>query len=173
MQAMFFLGMFALLVAASQIALMSFFVVYRDIGFVLPALVLLVMSARPSSGLIFVFVTGLILDSYALAHWQLHSLRLMVVFTVTWLVFSRWLTNRSLYTAMVLALLATVIDRVCSLFIQLIQGVSLALAWSWSGFLLTLVLHVLFSVLGFSLLMSAPRRWLSWSRGSDPQRWYG
>lgn len=165
-----FLG---LLAGVCQVAITPFFVGYKDIGVVLPCLVLFVMSVRVSRSLAFAVTAGMVLDSYVLVHPSFLLLRLLVLVGLTYGVFSRWLTNRSVYTALVLVAVASLTDRVFSFFIALAQGTPLYLAWSMRGSLLSLLIHMVLSFLGFTLLMSLPRRWIFPSGIDTSSRWYG
>ncbi len=165
-----FLG---LLAGVCQVAITPFFIGYKDIGVVLPCLVLFVMSVRVSRSLAFAVTAGMVLDSYVFTHPSFLLLRLLVVVGLTYVVFSRWLTNRSVYTALVLAAVASLADGVFSFFIALAQGVSFQLAWSLRGILLSLFMHMALSFIGFILIMSLPRR-VRFPSGIDTSsRWYG
>lgn len=165
-----FLG---LLAGVCQLAITPFFVQDKDVGVVLPCLILLVMSTRVSRSLAFAVTAGIVLDSYALSHPTFLLIRLLALVGLTYGVFSRWLTNRSVYTALVLAAVASLLDRVFSFFIALAQGISFSLAWSLRGLVLSLFIHMALSFLGFTLIMSLPRR-VRFSSDIDPSsRWYG
>ncbi len=162
-----------LLTGVCQVAISPFFVSYRDIGFVLPCLVLFVMSVRLSRSLAFAVTAGMVLDSYILSHPSFFLLRLLVLVGITYGVFSRWLTNRSVYTALVLAAVASLTDGIFSFFIALAQGVSFQLAFSLRGILLSLSIHMVLSFLGFIFMMALPRR-VRFPSGIDTSsRWYG
>lgn len=170
----FFVPIFlGLLAGVCQVAITPFFVGYKDIGVVLPCLVLFVMSVRISRSLAFAVTAGMVLDSYVLIHPSFLLLRLLALGGLTYIVFSRWLTNRSVYTALVLAALASLVDSIFSFFIALAQGVPFQLAWSLRGTLLSLFVHMVASFIGFTLIMSLPRR-VRFPSGIDTSsRWYG
>ncbi len=162
-----------LLAGVCQVAITPFFVGYKDIGVVIPCLVLFVMSVRVSRSLAFAVMAGMVLDSYVLIHPSFLLLRLLVLTGLTYGVFSRWLTNRSVYTALVLAVVASLTDSIFSFFIALAQGIPFQLAWSLRGILLGLCIHMVLSFIGFTLIRSLPRR-VRFPSGLDmSSRWYG
>lgn len=151
----FFLG---LVLAVCEIAVIPFLVSHREIGLVIPCLVLLLVRTPLMYALTFIITVGILLDSYALYGFEAHTFRLLFLLGVSWFVFTRWLTNKSIYTALVLSLLATCLDVLLALLLNLGQGVSLAVAWSSKGFFLALVVHGLCSFVAFSLLnLLSPR----------------
>jgi hypothetical protein len=115
----------------------------------------------------------MVLDSYALSHPSFLLIRLLALVGLTYMVFSRWLTNRSVYTALVLAAMASLADGIFSFFIALAQGITFPFAWSLRGMAVRLFVHMVLSFVGFMLLMSLPRR-VRFSSGIDSaSRWYG
>jgi hypothetical protein len=152
MQGIFFSLLCGLLVAIFQIAVIPFLVSYHEIGLVIPCLVLMLVRTRFAYALTFVLMVGFLCDSYTLYGLEFHTVRLLLLFAVSWIVFRRWLTNKSVYTALVLSLLITGLDAFLAFASDVFQGVAPGLAWSWKGFFLALLIHGICSFVVFSFL---------------------
>lgn len=158
--------------AVCSVAVMPFLATNEGVGIVIPALVLLLMSARPSRVLVFALSTGVVLDSYAFYAFEGHTLRLCVLAVIASFLFTRWFTNRSVYTGMALALLLTGIDQAFGAVVYAFQNTSGLYGWSWAGFVSALVFHAFVTALGFILTgFFSKRLSLTLDRPSSPFRY--
>lgn len=152
-----------------SIGVMPFFFVHDGAGLIIPGLILLFMSTRLSRGVAFALSAGMVLDSYGIATFEGHTIRLFLLALVASIIFSRWLTNRSIYTAMALALLLTVLDQLLGFFFSIFGSTSSVSSWSWVGLGLTICFHVFATALGFTWVgFFTKRLWLSLNRRTSP-----
>lgn len=148
----FIVSMLAGIVAAVfSVAAAPFLATHEGAGILLPILVLLLMSTRFSRGITFAISAGIVLDTYAFYAYEWHTLRLCMLAVVASFLFTRWLTNRSVYTAVALALLLTVLDQVLGAIAYAFQNTSGFHGWSWRGVVFVLLFHAFVTACAFVL----------------------
>ncbi len=138
--------------AVCSVAAMPFLTGNEGVGVVVPALVLLLMGARLSRVMVFAVSTGIVLDSYAFYLFEGHTIRLCALAVAASFLFTRWLTNRSVYTAMALAFLLTILDQLLGTIFYAFQNASGIHGWSWTGLASALAFHSLATACGFVLM---------------------
>ncbi len=166
----FLWGVFA---AIWSLGLMPFFVSTHGVGLVIPSLVLLRMGSRFSRVFVFAMSVGVVLDSYALNGWQFHTVRLVLLAGVGSFIFTQWLTNRSLYTAVVLAGFLTIIDQIWLISTYAMQGIAFRFVNAMHELGVALLAHVILVVVGFYCVSLFTKRFsISFGNQRD-LTWYG
>lgn len=150
--------------ALLQIAVFPFVFSTRDFSFAIPCLVMFIMSSRFSRVLVCAITIGMILDSYTFIEPLFWSVRYLFLSAMAFFLFQRWLTNRSMYTAIALASFMTGADQVIGWFINVGYGSLLFGGMFWSTLLQALVWNAGWSVVGF-LLSIMWRRYFSFFTG--------
>lgn len=161
------------LVAAWEIAVTPFLFVSHGAGMLIPVLVLLLMGSRVSRALATAAVSGVILDCYALSVPGFYVFRICLFTIGAWFIFKHWLTNRSVYTAVVLAVLMTITDVLSRQGVYSLQGVPTAYTWSWQGVGMALLWNIFLSAFGFTLVASLTKRFSVTIPDPSRTSWYG
>lgn len=165
-----FWGVFA---AIWSLGLMPFFVSTHGVGLVIPSLVLLRMGSKFSRVFAFAMSAGVVLDSYALDGWQFHTLRLLILAGVGSFVFTQWLTNRSMYTAVVLAAFLTFVDQIWLMVVYRLHGITFRLVNALHEVGIALVIHIILALAGFYCVSLFTKRFsISFGNQRD-LTWYG
>ncbi len=162
-----------LVVGVLSIGFMPFIFAHVGAGMVLPTLILLCMSTRPRQGLVFALVTGAVLDSYAFYAFELHTLRLLILVWLTTFLFSRWLTNRSVYTAVALVVVVTILNQLCELGLASWHSQTGLASFSWASGVWVLGLHILLTILGFTFLSFFTAHVRLIGQPQAAKAWYG
>ncbi len=106
----YFFGLLALLaVPLFQVVSTSFLGSFFSFNCIVIALVFLLMLARPQSSIYFVVVSGLILDMHAQTEFGVFLLALAGTAVVVQALHLNFFTNRSLYSLLLLVLIATIV----------------------------------------------------------------
>jgi hypothetical protein len=147
-----------ILIAVWSVAVMPFFAMSHGLGIAIPCLVLLLMGSRPSRLLLTMTIAGMIIDSYSLSLFEAHTAQLLLLSLTAWVIFARWLTNRSMYSAVALALILSLFERLMNLGVHLLGGVVVERTWSWMALGVTLVWNTFVTALGFMLIAALSQR---------------
>lgn len=140
---------FGILAGVCSVAIMPFFFAHEGAGLILPGFVLFLVSARRSRGIAFIISAGVVLDSYAFYTIEVHTVRLLVLALIAFFIFTRWLTNRSFYSALALSMLLTLLDQFFRIILYLFQNTSGLRGWSWSDVVWVFVFHACVTAFGF------------------------
>ncbi|GEM_PF-5438453 len=115
-----------------SLGVVPFFFGDEGVGFVIPGIVLLCMALQPTRAIVFALAAGIVLDSYAFYPFELHTARLFCLALLGTYLFRRWLTNRSLYTAVALAGALTILDQGVGVILYGWENGSIGRSWGWA-----------------------------------------
>lgn len=176
MRGLFLSILTALILAIGIMGILPVFTSVRATAFITPLLVLSVMSSPLPRVLLWTGLTGLVIDSYTFVAVPLHIVRWLILVVVAWLLFERWLTNRSLYTALVLTALITAFDMGVVWISEGLQNVS-SVVWSWQEVGIIMLVNLLLSTTSFTILAAFTKRFSLSFTGIDSSArsssWYG
>lgn len=165
-------GIWGIIVALCTIGGVAFFLVGRDVGLMIPSLVLFLMVTALSRTITYACVAGAILDSYALTGLYFHTFRFLFLVLVGFFISRQWLTNRSLYTGLVLGAMLTTLDQIWIALAEVFQGNG----GSFFALMRTLgtayLVHALLILIGFTALAFFSKRLSSPIGRGGPSDWY-
>jgi len=172
MQGFFLSALWGIVVALCTLGVVPFFLVGKGVGFVIPSLVLLLMITPFSRVAVHAVTVGIILDSYALDLTYFHTFRLLGLAVVGFFIFRQWLTNRSLYTGLVLGILMTTIDQLWIVTADLFQGSGGTITGSLRTLFGAYLVHGVLIIVGFTALAFFSKRLSSPIGRGGRSDWY-
>jgi cell shape-determining protein MreD len=138
-----------------------------------PLVVILLVSSKRSRAIVVAVCGGLVVDAYAASVIPWLTLRLLAGVLILDVVHQQFLTNRSLYATVALAVLARFIDVLGLFFLYLVRlGFSVHALWIAPS-VWTWMWDVVLCAVGFLLIAAATRRYLPYGRSPDRMSAYG
>lgn len=165
-----FLVMVGILAGIWEIAILPFLPSGLGVRPLLPIAVLLLVSGARSRAFSGLIAGALVLDAYKWAYFDVATLRLAVVFMLLDVIAQRFLTNRSVYATIVLAVIVRGLDWLSSFILALVGGLMDSARYPWqlpvdAGWII--LWDIVLVGMGFLLIASFTRRFATTGRVSD------